>query len=485
MIWWETISAYWHWITAAVAVADVVLLLAFIPWILAIKRDSISALAWCLLVILVPLFGAVLFFLFGYQNVQRPLKRKRAHRRRYRERQVDGPLPGKRIQDGHPVDGYERLGELAVRLGASPTVGGNEVEFFTEGRPAFDAMIAAIDGAKHHVHLESFIFRSDRLGRQFLDLLARKARAGVEVRLLTDGIGTRGLRWWHTRDARRAGVKVIAFLPVSLIRRRLQVNLRNHRKLLICDGRVGFAGGLNVGVEYLGEGPLGRWRDTHLRIQGPSVEAMQRVFVEDWDFAAGEPLLGNKYFPDLPPAGDVAAQVIASGPDEELKPIREIYFAAIAKSRKRLWITSPYYVPDQGIRDALCMAAMSDVDVRLLLPQQPDHLIAHFAARYYLPDLLQAGVKVYMYRPGFIHAKVVLMDGQWASVGSANLDNRSLLLNFEANCLFHGAKVVSRLEEQFRRDLEDSVLIDRKDFAKRPLAGRLAENICRLFAPVL
>jgi cardiolipin synthase len=283
-----------------------------------------------------------------------------------------------------------------------------------------------------------------------------------------------------------AGGKVAAFLPVSLWRRSFQVNLRNHRKIVLTDGKVAFTGGLNVGDEYLGESArFGPWRDTFLRLEGPAVEGLQSVFVEDWDFAFGEPLQGPEYFPAFASAGDVNAQVISSGPDMEIRAIREIYFAAMLRSRKRLWITSPYYVPDQGVRDALCLAAMSGVDARLLMPKTPDHLMPYFAGRYYLPELLACGVKVYRYTRGFIHSKVVLVDGQWASVGTANLDNRSLLLNFEVNCLFHTSRVVGELERQFLHDLEDSFRVEQKVFAQRTWPGKLAENVCRLFAPVL
>jgi cardiolipin synthase len=347
-------------------------------------------------------------------------------------------------------------------------------------------MFEVIKAAKHHIHIEFFIFRTDELGEKFLGLLAEKARAGVEVRLLTDGIGARAFGSRQARALCEAGGRWASFLPISIWRWRLQVNLRNHRKLVVIDGETGFTGGLNVGVEYLGEDPtFGKWRDTFLRLQGPAVVAMQQVFVEDWDFSTGELLDGREYFPDCPPRGDVAAQAISSGPDDDTKGIREIYFAAMLRARKRLWITTPYYVPDAGIRDAIRLAALSGADVRLLVPQSPDHWIPHFAGRYYLPELLESGVKVYMYANGFIHAKVILVDGKWASVGSANLDNRSLALNFELNVLFHTPWVVAELEKQFLHDIDESQPLDARTFAKRKWPGRLLENVCRLFSPVL
>jgi cardiolipin synthase A/B len=486
--WWETINFYWREITAWAAVIDLILIVITIPWVLAIKKEAISAIAWSLLVILIPIVGVILFILFGYQSVHRPLKRKRRHRQHFRSKNPAGrqPMHVEAEQSEDPDQTWEGMGRLARRLDAYPLTAGNKVTFYTEGRPAFDDMLAAIRAAEHHVHLEFFIFQYDDLGKQFLALLAEKAKQGVEVRLLYDAMGSRQIGWWRLRKLRWAGGKHAAFLPVSLLRRRIQVNLRNHRKILVVDGKVAFTGGLNIGDEYLGKNKrLGHWRDTSLCIEGPSVESLQRIFIEDWDFAYGESLEGDAYFRAQPDVGDAEVQVIQSGPDQEVKSIREIYFAAVLKARRRLWITSPYYVPDAGLRDALSLAGRTGIDVRLILPREADHITVHYAGLYYLRELLDAGVKVYQYTNGFIHSKVWLVDGKWASVGTANLDNRSLLLNFEVNCLFYSTKEVDELEEQFRRDLEQSVRLELKAFAKRPWTERLLENFCRLFSPVL
>jgi len=482
---WQTLVESWQVLTAVVAAVDIVLLVFVIPWILSLKREATSAIAWCLLVILVPLFGVLLFVLFGYQSVNRPLRRKREHRQRYRRVGETPPVEAPAVDPQADAD-YEGLGRLATRLDASPPVSGNDVQFYHEGRSAFEAVMAAVRSATHHVHLEFFIFRDDHLGRRVLDLLAQKAKQGVEVRLLTDGIGARRFRPAQAQGLVDAGGKLASFLPVSLLRRRVQINLRNHRKIVIVDGRVAFTGGLNVGDEYVSDSPrFGYWRDTFLRLEGPAVVPLHRVFVEDWDFATGESLKGSGYFPPQPHVGDAVAQVIASGPDQEHWSIREVFFASMLRARKRLWVTTPYYVPDQAVRNAMALAALSGVDVRLIIPKFPDHWITFFAGRYYLPELLAAGVKVYQYSRGFVHAKVLLVDGRWGSVGTANIDNRSLLLNFEVSCLFHSTREIARLETQFQEDLADSVRLDPKVFAARSFAGRLLENVCRLFAPVL
>jgi cardiolipin synthase len=283
----------------------------------------------------------------------------------------------------------------------------------------------------------------------------------------------------------QAGGLVRDFLPINPLRSWIRFNLRNHRKITVVDGSVGFTGGVNIGDEYLGKSRLGPWRDTSLRLEGPAVAGLQRIFMEDWHFAAGELLDEETCFPSLCPAGDDMVQVIDSGPDQEPNSIRELYFAAILAARHRLWIASPYFVPDDGILDALRLARLRGVDVRLLFLLRPDHIIPFYAGRYFLSDLLAFGGRVYQYAPGMMHAKVVLVDDQWAMVGSANLDNRSLHLNCEAGCILYSKRLIEEVEAQFLRDLDSSLPLDRDVFARRSRLVHLIENACRLFSPVL
>jgi cardiolipin synthase len=488
---WDMARHYWQDITALSAFFTVAVSFLTICWVLTVKKEPTSALAWCLLVLFVPLIGALLFVILGYQNVSWPLSRKRKHKRVFQRSHPPERWPATPGSEAEPEPhaGWEGLDRLAQRFDAFPRTEGNRVRFYYEGEPAFADKLAAILAAKHHIHLEYFIFQPDATGQMFLDALVQKAREGVQVRLLYDAMGSFRLHRWMLRPLRDAGGQFSAFLPLNLLQRRIQVNLRNHRKILVVDGRVAFAGGLNIGDEYLGKNPrFGFWRDTHLRVEGPAVASLQRLFIEDWDFANGEHLRGDAYFP--PPVKAVGGdgwpvQVIHSGPDQELKGIREIYFAAIQHARQRLWIASPYYVPDAGLRDALCLAGYLGVDVRLLCQFHPDKWIPYFAARYYWPDILDAGVKVYQYARGMMHSKVVLVDGQWASVGSANLDNRSMHLNFEVNCLIDAPEAVAQLEQAFRNDLKHAIRLERRVYARRPFGGRMIENACRLFSPVL
>lgn len=493
----EWIAEFWtelrEWLPAVLPVLGIAIDVATIIWILMTKPDATAAVAWCLCVLFLPFLGALLFVLFGYQHVRRPLKNKILHKQLYRvSLDVGGdqsarwliakPPSTTPVAEETPLEALRRL---ADHVGALPNSAGNAVDLYHEGNAAFEAIFQAIAEAKHHVHLEFFIFQPDDLGRKMIDVLAAKARQGVEVRLLYDAMGSHRLRQKLLKPLHDAGGQTSVFLPINILRRRIQINMRNHRKILIADGQVGFTGGLNVGNEYLGLNEVfGFWRDTHLRLRGPAVGSLQRVFCEDWDYAAEE-RLGEKYFPPIEKQGPYDVQVIDSGPDRDVKGIREVYFASILKAKKRIWIATPYFVPDLAILDALRLAAYMGVDVRLLCQLHPDKWLPQWAAQFYWTDILDAGVKVYQYSRGMMHAKVVIVDHDWSSVGSANLDKRSLFLNFEANCLIYHREINAQLAGQFEEDFRCSIKLDAKVYNNRPISVRLLENGARLFSPVL
>lgn len=480
----------WQDVVGALFLLEIVVTAGTLLAVMHFKREPMSAIAWSLAVIMLPAVGPLLFFVFGYQTISRPITKRRHRKKAYRSLSANAPAeatPG----DGSPPlavpKRWEVLAKLAHHPDGFPVTPGNRVGLFHEGEAAYAAMLAAIEAARHHVHIQFFIVRADDSGRRFFAALAAAARRGVEVRFLFDAVGSYALSSRPVRELIAAGGKTAGFLPVLNPLYRFRINLRNHRKIVVVDGRVGFTGGLNVGDEYLGRNPKhGYWRDTHLKLEGPAVESLQRVFLEDWHFATNEAVRGPAYYPPhAPHPGASLVQIVHSGPDVEYKAIRETYFAGILRGRKRVWIASPYYVPDAGLRDALVLAGRAGVDVRFLGLFRPDHAVAFFAARYYWGELLAAGVQVYQYARGMMHSKYMLVDGEWASVGSANFDNRSLLLNYEANALIYDAAVVAELEAGFLSDLEWSVRIDPAVFAARPLASKLAENAARLLSPVL
>jgi cardiolipin synthase len=477
------LSDYLPHVTVLTAI-DTILILTVIPVVLVTKRDPTVAVAWCLLVLFVPILGVLLFWGFGYNYVHRRVKKVKRHHDAF---QVAHP-PARHEADRGAVRQQppHELASLALAVDAFPVSGDNRVSLYHETTDAYEALLAAVAAARHHVHLEFYILRTDQTGRRLIDLLTEKAKAGVEVRLMYDAVG--GLFLWESalRPLRKAGGKVAAFLPVNPIRSWIQVNLRNHRKVVVVDGAVGFTGGMNVGDEYLGKDAyFGYWRDSFLKIEGPGVAGLQRVFIEDWHFATAETLNDEPYFPPVPSAGAHGVQIVESGPDQDVNSIRSVYFAAIVAAKKRVWIATPYFVPDVGMLDALRLACLRGVDVRLLSPARSDNALSYYAGRYYWADLLSFGASVWTYVRGMMHAKVVIVDDDWAMLGSPNLDNRSLHLNFELACLLYSRDLVADLAARFEHDLGDARRVDPEAFERRGLMVRLIEDGCRLFAPIL
>jgi len=470
-----------QWLTSlgVLGVVNLVIYATVIPWILRTKRDSTAATAWVLIVLLVPLLGAVLFWIFGYNHVYLSLQRKRRHRAQYLPPAAT-PLPVL------PDQADYQFSKLASRVDAFALTPGNQLNLYSETSEAFAAILEAVRAAQHHIHLEFFIFRDDETGRALLDIAIEKAKQGIEVRLLVDGIGTGRFRNSLSATLLAAGGKLGVFLPLNPLLLRIRVNMRNHRKIVVVDGRVGFTGGMNIGNEYLGKVPrFGYWRDTFLRIDGPATRGLQRTFLEDWDFATGETVQGERYFPLVEGQGSHAVQVAASGPDQDTNTNRELYFAAILGATRRIWIASPYFVPDAGLFDALRLACFRGVEVRLLTLFEPDHFVSYYAGSYFWADLLAMGAQVYQYQRGMMHSKIVLIDNDLALVGSANFDNRSLHLNFEATCVLYSSDLVTQVEQALERDWKDAKLLDLQTYNGRSRWVRLAESACRLFAPIL
>ncbi len=462
------------------AVLHVAAIVVAIPAVLITKKGATSPIAWCLVILLVPLLGSLLFWIFGYTYLYRPLNRKRRHRRGFRDRLPSG-------EGGSIVSAeWKHIARIAWELDDSSPSKGNAVTLYPHTVHAFAAMLEAIRAAQHHIHLEFYIVRNDESGKEFITLLTEKAKQGVKVRFLYDSMGGFFFGRRGIKDLVAAGGQVVPFLPLNLFRSRMRVNLRNHRKIVIVDGKVGFTGGMNLGDEYLGRSKkFGYWRDQMLRLEGPAMAGLQRIFVEDWDFTTNEMLRGKEFFPPQPQAGNSVVQVLASGPDQEVNVIREVYMAAIASARERVWIATPYFIPDAGILDALRLARYRGVDVRVLMPLLADHFSSHFASRYYWQDILPRGVQLFLYTRGMMHSKFITVDGQMCIVGSANIDPRSLQLNFEAGCVLYDSTLVKELEASFEEDMRHAAIMDLDTFNRRSFATRLAENWCRLFSPIL
>ena len=360
----------------------------------------------------------------------------------------------------------------------------NKVEYFNNGKDKFEALVQDIRRAKKFIHMEYYIWRGDRLGTRLVEELTKKAAEGVEVRLLYDGMGNIRLPKYFFDKLHAAGGYTAAFLPRFMVR----LNYRNHRKLCIIDGEVGYIGGFNVGDEYLGiVKRYGPWRDSHLRFQGDALDQMQMRFIMDWNFTAkkGKIQLAERYFPERSQFEGVRTQIVSSGPDTQWKNVRNGYYKMINEAEDHIYLTTPYFVPDDGILEGLRVAALSGLDVRIIIPGNPDHFFVYWASMSYLGELLEAGVRCYQYEKGFIHAKSLFIDGQVASVGTANMDIRSFALNFEVNAFMFDEKITEELEADFLRDLGNCIEITKEWYHRRKWWFKVKEAIARLVSPML
>lgn len=468
-------------------VTEVVWILAMGTIIVLQRRSAAATMAWLLFLGFLPLIGFVVYRTIGPQRLNRR-KLKRAVGRRAVETALAGLAEARMSAPDHV-----RLALVPIGSGEAPPLAAAGIELYTDGRSAYAAICAAIAAAKHHVHVEYYIWEPDRIGTRLRDLLVERAKAGVEVRVIFDGTGSSKLRTKWLAPLRAAGAMVSWFNPITLraIRRSKRADFRTHRKIVVCDGVVGFTGGMNVTDAHSDEFGPGYWRDTHLRFEGPAVAAMQRAFLEDWYYTTEAiPALSPAYFPVAPaaapdPEATDAVQVVSSGPDTDVFAIHKTYFAAIGSARSRCWITTPYFIPDESIAMALCAAALQRVDVRVIVPRKGDSRVVDLAARSYFDALLRCGVRIYEYEPRFIHAKTMVVDDELAIVATANLDNRSFRLNFELAAVVYGRALATRLASAFIEDLADTHEVTLSELAVQGFWPRLGQASARLLSPLL
>jgi cardiolipin synthase len=486
------------WVTIFTT-AEVLYVVVLAIWILLEKRPPVSTIAWILALIALPYAGFVVFFFFGPRRITRKRMKLRVARgkAKARENAADLIAPPS-VPDPGDVR-VAQLERLAVGSGEPASGPCEEVTIFHDAASTYDAIAEAIGEAKLFVHVAYYIFDSGRAGTRLANLLMERAKAGVTVRVLVDDVGSSGMTTAMVADMRAAGVYFARFNTVTFTRIRSRIDFRNHRKIVVCDGVVGFTGGINICDDYVPEEPgkdraskrrvrraqPAPWRDTHLRMKGDAVRWLQLVFIDDWQYTTGYTVRKPKYFPPPTNRGEHRVQIVASGPDRELEPIMRLYFAAIALSQKRVLVTTPYFVPDAPVLTALETAALRGVDVRILVPRLSDSLVVTAAARSYFDDVLAAGGRVFEYQPTMVHSKTIVVDDFFAAVGTANMDNRSFRLNFEVTAILYGREHADNLAKQFARDLEQAKEIDTAARKASPLRWRLAEAGARLLSPLL
>ncbi|OEF96507.1 cardiolipin synthase [Desulfuribacillus alkaliarsenatis] len=480
------------WVISAVFSISII----FIAIVIVLEnRNPSKTVTWLTVLYLLPVVGFVFYIFFG-----RNFRKKR----RVKQKEMIKPigdvnaiidtqkqiLKDKETFLDEKYYSKKRIMKLLLQSNQSPFTTNNRAKVLTNGFEKFSAVFKAIDKATDHIHVEYFIIRNDRIGHAFKQKLLKKAKEGVKVRVIYDGVGSWKVDFQPKffKELKEAGGEVHCFVPIRVPFLNSRMNYRNHRKIIVVDGKVGFVGGINISDNYLGKGKVfSFWRDTHLQLEGDAVYFLQKIFINDWHFVSNENLNADRYFPThtFGGSGEQLVQIAASGPDSEWDTIMQLYYLTMATAQDSIHITSPYFIPDDSIIMALKTAALSGVDVRIIIPDVPDYYIVYWATQSYLEELLEAGVKIYQYQKGFIHAKLLIVDGVIASIGSANMDIRSFQLNYEVNALIYNEETVKRLEADFQQDLKECRLITYEEFIKRPLTNKIKESGARLLSPLL
>lgn len=446
-------------------------------------RTSQGAIAWAISLATFPGLAVPLYWVFGRSRFHGYVKARRLGNLEINHIAWDVL---NRVAEFRPVlDNTEHQSLVAFeRLAKLPCTKGNDIRLLVDGPAAFDAMFEAIGRAKRYIVLQFFIVHDDELGRELKRRLLEKAGQGVKVFFLYDGVGSHALPPSYISELRSAGVEMKPFRAKIGRKNRFQINFRNHRKITIVDGREAYVGGLNVGDEYMGRNPrFGPWRDTHVRIEGPAVQCLQVAFLEDWYWAVRQ-VPDLEWVPQAASREDRALLALPTGPADDVETCSLFFVHAINAACRRIWITSPYFVPDSAVQEALQLAVLRGVDVRILLPLKPDHVFVYLCAFWYVERMRRAGVKLYRYVPGFMHQKVMLIDDLAASVGTANLDNRSFRLNFELTVLALDKSFAADVERMLEHDFARAQEVVADELEQRPAWFRLAASIARLLSPI-
>lgn len=456
------------------------------------RKDPSSTWAWVLVLFFIPLVGFMLYLSLGRRLRKRHLFRWEGRKDIGIEKlityQLDA-IKNDRLEFHKPfVKKYNQLIYMNMATNNAVFTQDNHVDIYDDGTDKFEALLRDIAAAKEHIHIQYYIFKLDNLGNRILNELKRKASQGVKIRILYDEMGSRGVRKRHFKELLHLGGEVEVFFPSILPMINPRMNFRNHRKIVVIDGRIGYIGGFNVGDEYLGlNSKFGYWRDTHLRVEGSSVHPLQTRFILDWNQASSRRKIhySDRYFPIIPKKGDVALQIVSSGPDTDWPVIKDGYLKMINNAKKYIYIQSPYFIPDLSFFEAVRIAALSGIDVRIMIPNKPDHMFVYWATYSYVGQLINAGAKIYLYQNGFIHSKMIIVDDEIGSVGTANIDMRSFSLNFEVNAFIYDNNVAHTLAESFEKDILQSTQLTKELYVKRSTYIKFKESISRLLSPIL
>lgn len=454
------------------------------------KGDPLKTISWLLVLFVLPVIGIVFYFFFGKNYRKEKIFSRKGisdlEQMRILVQDTFIGLPQSSLFKNKKLHQKMNIMRLLLNSSKSLVTEFNRVKVLNNGSNTFEAIFSAIEKAKDHIHLEYYIIDDDNIGNQLRELLIRKAKEGIKIRLIYDDVGCWSLPDEFIESMAEAGIEIFPFLPVRFPTLTYKINYRNHRKIVVIDGQVGFVGGLNIADRYLEGNPdYGIWRDTHLQIEGEAVSSLQVVFLIDWFFVSEQVIREEKYFRTEKADEHHLVQITASGPDSDYASIMQAYFAAIASAQSSIYISSPYFLPNESILTALKTASLSGVDVRVLLPSRSDSKIVFWATRSYVTELLEAGINVYFYEKGFPHSKLLIVDGVLSSVGTANMDIRSFDQNFEISALIYDEAISKELQEYYLNDLANSSHITQDAWESRARWDSIRESVARIFSPLL
>lgn len=455
------------------------------------RKNPSATLAWIMILFLLPVVGIIFYFLFS-QNIARQrifslTKYEEAVISASLNEQISSIKSGEFNFTNPESKKWRDMIRLHQTYGNAYFTQDNKVTILTDGLHKFKSLLNDIENAKESINIMYFIIKNDSMGRQLIDALTAKALEGIQVRLLIDAMGSRQIHHKTLEPFKKAGGQYAFFFPPKFKFLNMKLNYRNHRKLVVIDGFIGYLGGFNVGNEYVGKKKkFGFWRDTHIRITGSCVQDMNARFLLDWRFASKEKIeIAQVFYSEQQHNGTSGVQIVSSGPDSTKEEIKQGYLKMISSAKKNIYIQTPYFVPDASILESLKTAVLSGVDVRIMIPCMPDHMFVYWATYSYIGILLNIGAKIYIYDNGFLHAKTLCVDGEVASIGSANFDIRSFRLNFEANAFIYDAAEAYKLEAIFETDITKSHELTKHLYRNRPLIIKVKESISRLLSDLL
>jgi len=445
------------------------------------NRNPLKTIPWVIVLLFIPGIGLIFYYFFGRDNRRIRIISRRMFKRFREEIKIENQSQDLKIIPSQ----YQPLARLLNNSNYSAIFSGSNATIYTNGKDKFEALFEDFENARHHIHLQYYIFNDDKIGNKVKNILIKKAREGVKIRVLYDDVGSWDTKNKFFNEMKNEGIEVYPYLKVAFPILTSKVNYRNHRKIVVIDGKAGYIGGMNIADRYVEGNKLGLWRDVHFRITGPGVYGLQASFLLDWYAISNILVKGKEYYPELQASSDMKMQIAMTGPTSQWRTLMQAYIFCITNAKKYIYIQTPYFLPTDALNQALQMAALGGIDIRLMIPKRSDTKSAQMATYSYIDKMLKAGVKVYLYNNGFLHSKTLLVDDALTSFGSSNFDFRSFEHNFEINAFVYQEDLALKMKELFLQDINDCEEITFSIWRKRPITRRLSESFMRLFAPLL